>query len=117
MKNDTLLLIGAGIAAYLLLKPKNAPTTSGGDDYSTPLGFTSTDVQRIKEAGGSNSDAINAALNQPPSYTVISSKGKSRTISSPPVGATKTSLNKNQYLAPRAGGGYSVVGARNITLR
>lgn len=119
MKNDTILLIGAGVAAYLLLKPKAAPTTSGGDDYqgSTNLGFTSDDVNRIKAGGGTNSDAIEAALNQPPSYTVTTSKGKKRTLSSAPAGSTKTSLNGNQYLAPRAGGGYKVVGAKNIVLR
>jgi len=119
VKNDTILLIGAGVAAYFLLRKKDEATTSGGDSFgnSTPLGFTSADVQKIKDAGGTNADALNAALNQPPSYTVTTSKGKKRTLSSAPAGSTKTSLNGNQYLAPRAGGGYKVVGAKNIVLR
>ena len=115
MKNDTAMLIAGGLLLYAISK-RNSNTTPDVPFQETPLGFTSNNVQAFKDAGYSNADIVNAALNPPKSIIVKTSKGGSRTISTPPPGATKTSLNRNQYLAPRAGGGYKVVGARNITL-
>jgi len=68
VKNDTILLIGAGVAAYFLLRKKDEATTSGGDSFagSTPLGFTSADVTALKDAGLNNAQVVTAALNQPP---------------------------------------------------
>lgn len=126
MKNSDLLILGGlGAAIYFLSKNRGTPSESGAafQDSLTGLSFTPQNIAAAQAAGASNAAIVESAVAQisasktGQAIKVVSSKGKERTISLPPSSATKVSLNKNQYLAPRAGGGYSVVGARNIVLR
>jgi len=118
--NDLLPLLALGGLAYVLTKQKQGATpteTPFFEGVATPTGITPQMVQAAQASGMSNADIVKAAVQpQPSSVRIVSSSGKPRTISTPPPTATRTSMNGNQYLAPRSGGGYRVVGARNIVL-
>jgi len=135
VKTSEVLALGA--LAFLVLRNKNggsdAPTAQGSwenftaGSVPTPTGVTPSMIVDAKKLGMDNAEIVNylsaktdAQYNALPmssrSVVVTSGKGKPRTISLPPPSATRTSSNGNQYLAPRSGGGYKTVGARNITL-
>lgn len=121
--SDILILGGLGAAIYFLSKNRGSPEASGSAfvDSGSGFSFTPQNVAQAQAGGMSNAaiveSATNAIANAPKVIKVAGKGGNTRTVSLPPAGSTKTSINKNQYLAPRVGGGYSVVGARNIVLR
>jgi len=131
LKTEKLLLVGALAAAalYFLGKPKSDNGTFVGEPVMTSSGnvITAQAVDTLREAGMSAADIVNytTARNDVEfamlpmsarSIRIETSKGGLRTVSLPPPSATNTSRNGNQYLAPRSGGGYRTVGAKNITL-
>lgn len=126
MKTENVVLLAAGaFLAYKLLNraPAAAGFTEGvsgsGVSYTpvpTTSGVTTSMVEAAKQEGLNNAQVVNLLSSGSVAFKVPTSSGGTRTIVSAPRGTTKTSLNKNQYLAPRSGGGYKVVGARNIKL-
>lgn len=133
MKDVGTILLGAGIL-YVLLREGNdataAPAAGGftetpfaGAPTNTPVPITAGDVMSARDIGLTNAEIVDvytraqtATIPQGKAYTVLSKKGKQRTIVGPPPGTNRTSINQNQYLASRPGGGYKVIGARNIKL-
>jgi len=119
VKSSDILLLGGLL--FLATRKSSTPTTPS-DTYqpaATPLGVTASMVDAGKAAGLNNAQLIEAFLPKVGNNAVRvqTTQGGTRTISLPPPGSTRTSRNGNQYLAPRTGGGYKVVGARNIVLR
>lgn len=119
MKIENLALLGIlGFAVYKASQNGGsapAPSFTEGA-VATPTGITPALIVEAKNAGLNNAEIVNAFTNGSVAYQVKTSSGGSRTLVTAPKGSTKTSLNGNQYLAPRSGGGYKVVGAKNIKL-
>lgn len=111
MKFDTIALVGLGaLGIYLLTKQRNA----GGDSSGDALGsaFTPIAAGTVTPAGNTITQPI-TSTQQGVDYINTRIFGRQQFYSLP---NPRSTIGSVAILAPRAGGGYTQVGASNVTL-